>query len=226
MAVYFITIPSLEFVKVGYAADPFVRIKELQTGNPYDLSLLAILPDAGFNKEAELHAKLDARGARQRGEWFWGPAACDLLVNGDDLDLSACRVLHARSSINRQAQRYRTAVEASECSPPKLVKSSVDELRATVVAFRTKAIQRDWRDHLVRWIRAAEKQAPGGVVWSKDLPKICGVAVVEARALIDGGHLPPFELGLSSRTHGWRRKQLLEFLEVARVEALADRMAR
>ena len=55
-------------VKIGHSAENATRRRgELQTGNPRELTIIAILK-GGPDREAELHHRL--RRHRVRGEWF------------------------------------------------------------------------------------------------------------------------------------------------------------
>lgn len=60
------------FIKIGSAISPLKRLKELQTGNPYTLRLLAVIAD----DERWLHWKFSH--LRARGEWF--RAECGFIV--------------------------------------------------------------------------------------------------------------------------------------------------
>lgn len=64
-------------VKVGFSSDPFTRIKELQTGNPQRLEVIAVFP--GSRKlEKGIHARLNQY--RISGEWFrWTPEVVNAL---------------------------------------------------------------------------------------------------------------------------------------------------
>jgi hypothetical protein len=53
--------------KIGRSNDPFFRLKQLQTGNPYALRLLLILENKGYI-EKDLHNRLSKY--KQKGEWF------------------------------------------------------------------------------------------------------------------------------------------------------------
>lgn len=55
-------------VKIGYAKDPEQRMRELQTGNPGEIKLLAIVDHKGPAMERELHRQF--AHLRIRGEWF------------------------------------------------------------------------------------------------------------------------------------------------------------
>jgi hypothetical protein len=58
-----------EFVKIGIACDVKNRLKTLQTGNPYPLTLIDSFEfDDAVRVESVLHRKYDH--ARMRGEWF------------------------------------------------------------------------------------------------------------------------------------------------------------
>lgn len=64
--VYFVT--AGPFLKIGKTSGaPDSRIKELQTGCPFPMQLVAHLP-GGLRKERELHRKFDEY--RAHGEWF------------------------------------------------------------------------------------------------------------------------------------------------------------
>lgn len=60
------------FIKIGHAANPEARLKQMQTGSPWELKIVALLPfpskKAARDYELELHHRL--RSFRVRGEWF------------------------------------------------------------------------------------------------------------------------------------------------------------
>lgn len=64
--IYFI-LAKHKFVKIGYSANPKSRLKELSTGNPFKLKLLATMPGLHFT-EKELHTVFER--FRMEGEWF------------------------------------------------------------------------------------------------------------------------------------------------------------
>jgi T5orf172 domain. len=64
--IYFIT--DGEYIKIGYTRTyPIIRLKELQTGNPKPLKLLATM-EGGLSLEKELHNTF--RPYKAQGEWF------------------------------------------------------------------------------------------------------------------------------------------------------------
>lgn len=63
--IYFIK--AKKCVKIGVAADPNARLKELQTGNPFKLKIAATIP-GHFATEKELHRIFER--FRLKGEWF------------------------------------------------------------------------------------------------------------------------------------------------------------
>ena len=63
--VYFIQ--SENFIKIGYAFNPKMRIITLQTSNPNKLIPLLVIT-GGYDKEKELHYKFNK--FRVNGEWF------------------------------------------------------------------------------------------------------------------------------------------------------------
>lgn len=67
--VYAIQIKDQNLFKIGYAADPEKRLKELQVGNPFDLILYAKIETLfAVDVERFIHAML--AGCEVRGEWF------------------------------------------------------------------------------------------------------------------------------------------------------------
>ena len=64
--IYFI-VAGHKFVKIGYSSNPEERLKELQTGNPHKLKLMATMPGL-FATESELHSTFSH--LKMEGEWF------------------------------------------------------------------------------------------------------------------------------------------------------------
>jgi hypothetical protein len=64
---YFIEAVGLKRVKIGVSKDPEERLKQLQTGSPISLSMVAKCP-GDVNIERSLHKKLSEY--RVDGEWF------------------------------------------------------------------------------------------------------------------------------------------------------------
>lgn len=57
------------YVKIGVSKSPDFRVKELQTGNPFKITLLLFLEvDNAFCSEKYFHSKFSNR--RGLGEWF------------------------------------------------------------------------------------------------------------------------------------------------------------
>lgn len=56
--------------KIGYTADytPLKRLKSLQTGNPYPLAILGVVPVGDYLDESVLHQKF--KPYKISGEWF------------------------------------------------------------------------------------------------------------------------------------------------------------
>ena len=65
--IYFILAEQPGRVKIGYAADPHQRKKDLQVGSPVPLALIAVIP-GDRTTEPALHKRF-AR-VRSHGEWF------------------------------------------------------------------------------------------------------------------------------------------------------------
>lgn len=66
-SVYFIRSTGFGDVKIGTSADPRARLRDLQTGNAEELSLIRVI-DGGEAEERWLHDRF--REHRVRGEWF------------------------------------------------------------------------------------------------------------------------------------------------------------
>ncbi len=70
---YAIGARGTEFLKIGVANDPYRRLKELQTANPYELALLYAVEtneDQAFQIEKAVHQSTEARNAKGMGEWL------------------------------------------------------------------------------------------------------------------------------------------------------------
>lgn len=65
--VYLIGSPGSPLVKIGWTDNPKRRLRNLQTGSPVPLQLLALF-EGGSIVEAELHRRFADR--RRHGEWF------------------------------------------------------------------------------------------------------------------------------------------------------------
>jgi len=65
MAIYFIRAGN--FIKIGYAVDPYSRLKQLQTGNPQKLELVGYV-EGDYETEAHIHSLF--ADFRVKGEWF------------------------------------------------------------------------------------------------------------------------------------------------------------
>jgi hypothetical protein len=65
--IYFIQSGKSDLVKIGYAADPQTRLRQLQCGNPEPLRLIAT-KDGEKDAEGQWHRRL--AHLRVRGEWF------------------------------------------------------------------------------------------------------------------------------------------------------------
>lgn len=63
--IYFIK--GKKFVKIGVAANPESRLKDIQTGNPFPLKIVATI-SGHFATEKELHTIFER--FRVEGEWF------------------------------------------------------------------------------------------------------------------------------------------------------------
>ena len=64
---YIIQSDKTGMIKIGRSKDPEKRLKQLQTGNPNKLKLIACFKNEGW-REKQIHESL--RAYRLKGEWF------------------------------------------------------------------------------------------------------------------------------------------------------------
>lgn len=91
--VYFIQMGEGGPIKIGWTRDPWQRIHELQTAQPYRLRLLGVI-EGDRHTERRLHRELAEH--RVRGEWF--KSAPDVLAK---LDAEGSRVRARRPYTDR-----------------------------------------------------------------------------------------------------------------------------
>ena len=74
MVVYFIRAGNKGAIKIGVASDLAKRLETLQTGNPFQLKVLATIPCSSEQHAYELERRMHKLFAskRIRGEWFCG----------------------------------------------------------------------------------------------------------------------------------------------------------
>lgn len=65
---YIVQAKTTRFVKVGSCTDLKDRLRQVQTGCPYDLEVLVALYSEGRKLEKDLHVQFAT--LRVRGEWF------------------------------------------------------------------------------------------------------------------------------------------------------------
>lgn len=85
---YFIGAENGDVVKIGWAINPNHRLSGLQTGNPVELALLAVVRDTNYReREAHFHSRFSE--SRIRGEWFRRTPELDrvILMLGKKWDL-------------------------------------------------------------------------------------------------------------------------------------------
>ena len=74
MVVYFIRAGNKGAIKIGVASDLAKRLETLQTGNPFELKVLATIPCSSeqhaYDLERRMHKLFASK--RIRGEWFCG----------------------------------------------------------------------------------------------------------------------------------------------------------
>jgi hypothetical protein len=78
------------FVKIGWTiGNPHARMQELQVGNPYELTLLAVIPEAERQLEFVVHQRFDR--LRVRGEWFRVDKILDRFIRGANFGFQRCQ---------------------------------------------------------------------------------------------------------------------------------------
>lgn len=77
-ALYIIQSDNTGMIKIGRSKDPLKRLKQLQTGNPNKLKLIAYFDNMGW-REKELHEQLSRY--RLEGEWFSYECIGDMPIN-------------------------------------------------------------------------------------------------------------------------------------------------
>jgi len=55
-------------VKIGVSWTPDIRMEDMQTSNPYELKLIGVIKNGGYEKEKEIHEQFIKN--RIRNEWF------------------------------------------------------------------------------------------------------------------------------------------------------------
>lgn len=98
-----------DYIKIGIAAEPRKRMAYLQTGCPYQLSMLRVfIPEDAKQAEAALHSALSRYHVR--GEWFKAPDSVRrTLLEADTVD-AALSILTA-GRIARHKLSYATLAE-------------------------------------------------------------------------------------------------------------------
>lgn len=72
MFVYFIRALDTPLVKIGHSANPTERLKKLQTGSPYRLELMGVVPCRSLKHSQYVEARAHEyfKKNRRGGEWF------------------------------------------------------------------------------------------------------------------------------------------------------------
>lgn len=139
-------------IKVGRACDVFARIDTLQTGNPYPLRLLYVMP-GDHELERMLHQRL--RGHRTCGEWFAGDELDVFLPEIADLSERMVKAYdggEAPPPVKRARDRWLVGDETRPPAPPARPRAPLPPPVPPDVALeRLKA----------HWMRPRAKGTPG-----------------------------------------------------------------
>ncbi len=68
-----------DFVKIGRADNPNLRLNQIKTANPYPVELLHVYLNAGG---LEKHYHRLCASAHHTGEWFWYDGVCEVVEIG------------------------------------------------------------------------------------------------------------------------------------------------
>lgn len=68
MGLYIIGNVQQNICKIGVSKNPSKRLKQIQTGCPFKVSILAYVEHLGRDSEKEMHKRY--KGDRMQGEWF------------------------------------------------------------------------------------------------------------------------------------------------------------
>jgi hypothetical protein len=80
MSVYFITCRQTGTVKIGSSLEPLARLREIQTGHPFELKVEAVLP-GGCEEEFDFHRRFAEE--RLKGEWFTITDMIELIIKNN-----------------------------------------------------------------------------------------------------------------------------------------------
>ena len=104
--IYFIADEALEAVKIGYSKNPWARVKDLQTGRPAKLSVVATVRTTEVS-EVTLHDIFSDE--RQAGEWFY----VSTRIQGVISEIKAKKILDV-DSVARYVANYVATTKETE----------------------------------------------------------------------------------------------------------------
>lgn len=124
MSVYFIEAEGCEMIKIGSSRNPWIRVMQLSTSNPFRLILRAV-EKGSCVREKELHAQFAHH--RANGEWFYLHEELEEYVRRlgpADHERWAADIEQARAD----AARAGTAVRPSTAKPRHPHSALIDKL--------------------------------------------------------------------------------------------------
>jgi len=130
--IYFISSPTQDAVKVGFAQEVYTRHKSLQTGNPADLTLVGTVR-ATYGAEMELHKML--KGRRIRLEWYRDDEVIGSIINSiqdEHLDMTMMWLLEHKPHSTNVADLEAAAAEVVITAPimRQIIEAELAELAA------------------------------------------------------------------------------------------------
>lgn len=88
-----------QFIKIGRAIDPRSRISGIRTANPFQITVLGVMP-GGEKEEKSLHAQFQY--LRHNGEWFFATSELLAFIN------SNCEAKPTKATTNKLRSTART----------------------------------------------------------------------------------------------------------------------
>lgn len=109
MNVYIIRAGNRGSIKVGVAGNVERRIAVLQTGNPFELKIMATIPCGSYAKAYETESRIHKIFKRQRirGEWFQGNIEFKRIQGIVDVDTTRSKNQSAETYKDKRAEDRR-----------------------------------------------------------------------------------------------------------------------
>lgn len=103
--IYFIKEPTQGFIKIGYTQDIDKRFPQIQSGNPYELSIIRIIQNGNREIEKKLHGHF--KDLHVTGEWFKFTEEM-LVISENELTIPFINPLNIQKGIKKKRLNYLT----------------------------------------------------------------------------------------------------------------------